>query len=86
MIPRSSPRESMAYIEYAIEAGDSVLSHKRYDSYEDAHFECLLRNAKERQRVGHPMIRRRVVFRLVSIGDWFPCVYEMTKRQKWKEK
>ena len=86
MIPLKSPRESMSYVEYAIEAGGSVLSHKRYDSYEDAHFECLVRNAKERERTGRPMIRRRVVFRLVSIGDWNPCVYEITKQQEGKEK
>lgn len=86
MIPLRSPRESMSYVEYAIEAGGSVLSHTRYDTYHDAYFECLVRNAKERERIGRPMVTRRVVFRLVSIGDWNPCVYETTKRQKGKEK
>lgn len=39
MIPRQSPMSRATYMEYAIEAGGIVLSHRRYDSAYDAWFD-----------------------------------------------
>ena len=68
----TSPRVSTEYVEYAIESGGSVLGSARYETAEDAHFECLVRNSRERERTGRPMVGRRVVRRKVSFGPWEP--------------
>ena len=67
-----SPRMPTEYVEYAIESGGSVLGSTRYDTAEDALFECLVRNSRERERTGRPMVGRRVVCRKVSFGPWKP--------------
>lgn len=72
MIPRQSPMSRTNYMEYAIEAGGTVLSHKRYDTPFDAWFEILKRKSNDRIRTGKEIIRRRVVGRKVTIGDWNP--------------
>ena len=72
MIPRQSPRNKTSYFEYAIEAGGSILSHKRYDTPWDAYFEILKRKGNDRIRSGKEIVKRRVVGRKVTIGDWEP--------------
>lgn len=66
-----SPRSSTTYNEYAVESGGTVLSPKRYRSAEDAYFwGCALGNAKDRETCGRVMVKRKVVKRKVTFGDW----------------
>ncbi len=70
---RRSPRASETRIEFAVESGGMVLNSKRYNTPEDAYFYgCLIANARDRERCGHIMIRRRVVTRRVTFGTWEP--------------
>lgn len=66
-----SPRSSATYDEYAVEVGGSVLGKKRYRTAEDAYFwGCVLGNAKDRETYGRVMVKRRVVKRKVTFGEW----------------
>ena len=66
-----SPRSSATYDEYAVEVGGSVLGKKRYRTAEDAYFwGCALGNAKDRETYGRVMVKRRVVKRKVTFGEW----------------
>ena len=70
---RHSPLSSEKLTEYAIEAGGSVLNNRRYATPEDAYFYgCVLQNARDRERFGRVMIKRRVVRRRVTFGKWEP--------------
>ena len=66
-----SPNTNGSRIEYAVEAGGAVLSHRRYSSFDDAQFYGVaLANARDREWCGHVMVKRRVVQRLVTFGEW----------------
>ena len=65
-----SPNSNGSQIEYAVEAGESVLNHRRYSSFDDAQFYGVaLANARDRERCGHVMVKRRVVQRRVTFGE-----------------
>ena len=66
-----SPNTNGSRIEYAVEAGGVVLSNRRYSSFDDAQFYGVaLANARDRERCGYVMIKRRVVQRRVTFGEW----------------
>ena len=69
-IPKQSPRGKASYYEYAVESGGTVLSHKRYDNVEDAKWDCLIGNNRDKGRTGKVLVKRKVVKRKVTIGDW----------------
>ena len=70
---RRSPLSSETRFEYAIEVGGSVLNHKRFATPEDAYFYGVaLANARDRERCGHEIVKRRVVMRRVTFGKWKP--------------
>lgn len=70
---RRSPLSEETRTEYAVEAGGSVLSHKRFATLEDAYiYGCLLANVRDRERCGRVMIKRRVVQRRVVFDRWIP--------------
>ena len=75
MIPRRSPRNKARYYEYAIAVGESasVLNRKRYDNFDDAYFDSLIKRNDERAKYGRVMIKRQVVRRKVVIGKWEIC-------------
>ena len=87
-IPKQSPRGKATYYEYAIEAGGLVLSHKRYDNVEDARWDCLVGNSRDRERTGRVLVKRKVVKRKVTIGDWIDVDVdkEMKKMEKQRKK
>lgn len=71
---RRSPIAEETRTEYVVEIGGSVLSHKRFATREDAYFYgCLLANARDRERRGRVMVKRRVVQRRVTFGRWMPA-------------
>lgn len=79
---RRSPLGEETRTEYAVEAGGSVLSHKRFTTQEDAYFYgCLLPNARDRERCGHVMIKRRVVQRRVVFNKWTPSSEDFPERK-----
>ncbi len=75
MIPRRSPRTKAKYYEYAIAVGESasVLNRKRYDNFDDAYFDSLIKRNEERTKYGRALIKRQVVRRKVTIGEWQIC-------------
>ena len=75
MIPKRSPLHKESYYEYAIAVGESasVLNSKRYDTFDDAYFDSLIKRNEDRIKYGHVMVKRRVVRRKVIIGDWQLC-------------
>lgn len=87
-IPMCSPREKATYYEYAVKVGGTILSRKRYDNVEDAKWECLLGNSQDRERTGRVLVKREVVKRKVTIGDWIDVDVdkEMKKLEKQKKK
>jgi len=79
---RRSPLAEETRTEYAVEAGGSVLSHRRFATREDAYFYgCLLPNARDRERCGHVMVKRRVVQRRVVFDRWIPAPVTAKKRE-----
>ena len=60
------------YNEFAIAVGSSasVLTKKRYDNFDDAYFDSLIKNNEDRIRYGRVMVKRQVVERLITIGEW----------------
>ena len=75
MIPILSPRTRATYYEYAIAVGEicTVLNRTRYNTYEDAYFDSVIRNNIDREKFGRVLIKRQVVRRKVVIGDWQFC-------------
>lgn len=58
-IPKQSPRGKTSYYEYAVESGGTVLSHKRYDNVEDAKWDCLIGNNRDKRRTGKVLVNYR---------------------------
>ena len=87
-VPLLSPRSKATYYEYAVKVGGSVLSRKRYDNVEDARWECLVGNSRDRVRTGRVLVKREVVKRKVAIGDWIDVDVdkEMKKLEKQRKK
>lgn len=85
-IPKQSPRGKVSYYEYAVESGGTVLSHKRYDNVEDAKLDCLIGNNRDRGRTGRVLVKRRVVKRKVTIGDWKPVDVDKEIKRLWEQR
>lgn len=85
-IPKQSPRGKASYYEYAVETGGTVLSHKRYDNVEDAWWECLMGNNRDRVRTGKVLVKRRVVKRKVTIGDWKDVDVDKERKRLWEQR
>lgn len=78
----NSPRNRATFWEYAIEAGGSVLNHTRYATFQDAYFECLVRNNIDRERCGRVLVKRRVVCRKVVFGEWQEVTSDRKRQRK----